>query len=226
MHLFADDTYIFYSHKSLEQIQTTLNNALNKISCWLKANKLTLNVKKSNLLLFSIDKNLQNKKNINMTINDEKLEQKDYVKDLGIFTDKNLSWRKQIETTTYKLNRGIGILRNLRSFLQEKQLKNLYNTFIKPYTEYGALAWSSAPKTYLAKTERNIKKSIRTIMFKIKHDSVKPYYKYLNINPLKHQIKILQGKFMWKLISTWTPKINKRKIFPQKKYSNQQPQPK
>ena len=90
-HLFADDTYIFYSHKSLEQIQTTLNNALNKISCWLKANKLTLNVKKSNLLLFSIDKNLQNKKNINITINDEKLEQKDYAKDLGIFTDKNLS---------------------------------------------------------------------------------------------------------------------------------------
>ena len=36
-------------------------------------------------------------------------------------------------------------------------------------------------------------------MFKKKH--VKPYYKYLNINPLEHQIKILQGKVMWKLIN-------------------------
>ena len=42
-----------------------------------------------------------------MTINHEKLEQKDYAKYLGIFIDKNLSWKKQIETTTYKLNRGI-----------------------------------------------------------------------------------------------------------------------
>lgn len=31
-HLFADDTCIFYSNKSLEQIQTILNNALNTIS--------------------------------------------------------------------------------------------------------------------------------------------------------------------------------------------------
>ena len=59
--------------------------------------------------------------------------------------DKNLSWpwRKQIENTTYKLSRGIEILRKIGPFLQEKQLKNLYNSFMKPYTEYGALAWSS-----------------------------------------------------------------------------------
>ena len=30
-HLFADDTCIFYVRKNLEQIRTTLNNALNKI---------------------------------------------------------------------------------------------------------------------------------------------------------------------------------------------------
>ena len=53
----------------------------------------------------------QNKKNINIIINDDELEQKDCAKYLGIFIDENLAWRKQTETTTYKLNRGIGILR-------------------------------------------------------------------------------------------------------------------
>ena len=215
-HLFADHASIFYSHKSPEQIQTTLNNALNKITCRLKANKLTLNVKKSNLLLLNIGKKPQNQKSINKTINNEKLEQKGYAKYLGIFIDKTLSWEKQIETTTYKSNRGIGILRNLRSFLQEKQLKNLCNSFIKPHTEYGALAWSSGPETYLATIDRNIKKSIRAIMFKTKHDSIKPYYKYLNINPLEHQIKILQGKFLWKLINDEHPKSIKDKYSSQK----------
>ena len=138
MYLFEDDTLILYSHKSLEQMQITLNNSLNKISCCLKANKLTLNVKKSNLLLFSISKNSPKQENINITISNEKLEQKDYGKYLVIFIDKNLPWRKQIETTTHKLNRGISILKNLRSFLLEKHLKNLYNFFIKSYTEYGS----------------------------------------------------------------------------------------
>ena len=53
-------------------------------------------------------------------------------------------------------------------------------------------------------------------MFKTEHDSVKPYYKYLNTNPLEHQTKILQGKFMWKLINDEHPKSIKDK-FPIKK---------
>ena len=116
-HLFADETCFFYSHKSLKQIQTTLNNALNKICSWLKANKLTLNVEKSNLIQFSFGKNTKNKENINITINNEELEQKDYAKYLGLFVDKNLSWRKQTENTTCKFNRGIRILKKLRPSL-------------------------------------------------------------------------------------------------------------
>ena len=122
-YLFPDNICIFISHESLEQIETTLTNAVNKISSWLKAKKLTLNVKKSNLVLFSIGKNHKNKESIKLTISNEELEQKDYAKYLGIYIDKNLSCRKQIENTTHKLNRGIGIWRKLRLFPQEMESK-------------------------------------------------------------------------------------------------------
>ena len=98
-------------------------------------------------------------------------------------------------------------MRNLRQYLQEKQLKNLHSSFIKPYTEYNTLARSSAPKTYLTKIDISIRKSTRTIIFKEKHDSLKPYYKYLNKNPFEYQIKTLQRKFMWKLLNDEQPKI-------------------
>lgn len=39
----------------------------------------------------------QNNKNINITINNEELEQNGYAKYLGIYIDKKLSRRKQIE---------------------------------------------------------------------------------------------------------------------------------
>ena len=54
--LFADDTCIFHSSKDATTLQRDLNTSLENFSNWLKANKLTLNVKKSNLLFFNIGK--------------------------------------------------------------------------------------------------------------------------------------------------------------------------
>ena len=51
-------------------------------------------------------------------------------------------------------------------FLQEKQLKNLCNAFIKPFTKYDVLAWGGAPKTHLIKIERSLNKAVRIILFK------------------------------------------------------------
>ena len=53
-------------------------------------------------------------------------------------------------------------------FLQEIQLKNSYNAFIKPFTEYGILAWGGAPRTHLNKVSRSLKKAVRVMMFKDK----------------------------------------------------------
>ena len=45
------------------------------------------------------------------------------------------------------------------------------------------------------------KRSIRTVLFKNKFDNVKPFYKHLNILRLTKNIKLIQGKFMWKLLA-------------------------
>ena len=51
--LFADDTSLFYSHKNKTEAVIIINQELAKISEWLAANKLSLNVGKSQLLIFS-----------------------------------------------------------------------------------------------------------------------------------------------------------------------------
>ena len=50
--LFADDTNILYADKDIRSLETTVNRELNKVYIWLTANKLTLNIKKSNFLIF------------------------------------------------------------------------------------------------------------------------------------------------------------------------------
>ena len=41
--MFADDTNLFYSHKNINQLFTKVNEGLEKIGDWFKANKLSLN---------------------------------------------------------------------------------------------------------------------------------------------------------------------------------------
>ena len=48
---FADDTNIFNSHSDINTLITTTNEELLKVAEWLRANKLSLNIKKLNSLL-------------------------------------------------------------------------------------------------------------------------------------------------------------------------------
>ena len=134
-------------------------------------------------------------------IDNQVLETKDTAKYLGVYINKQLRTDRHIEHMNSKLNRGIGILRKLKSYLQQDSFKSIYSPFLKPYIEYGTLAWGRAPNKYLDK----INKCIKQLMLKKRNDNVKPFYKHLNILPLTENIKLLQGKFTWKLLAKKQP---------------------
>ena len=50
--LFADDTSIFYSHSDPNRLQSVLNEELSNFDVWLKCNKLSVNLKKTNYIFF------------------------------------------------------------------------------------------------------------------------------------------------------------------------------
>ena len=51
-YLFADDTNLLYADKNLKSLESTINDELCKLYDWLIANKLSLNIKKSNYVIF------------------------------------------------------------------------------------------------------------------------------------------------------------------------------
>ena len=50
--LFADDTNIYYEYSDVLEIQKTVNKELKKVRKWLEANRLALNIEKTNFVLF------------------------------------------------------------------------------------------------------------------------------------------------------------------------------
>ena len=51
--MFADDTNLFASNKNLDILIKENNIEVDKVSLWLKINKLSLNIKKTQFILFS-----------------------------------------------------------------------------------------------------------------------------------------------------------------------------
>ena len=51
-HLFADDTNLFCSHKILNELESQINDNLGLVNTWLCVNKLSLNIKKTNFIIF------------------------------------------------------------------------------------------------------------------------------------------------------------------------------
>ena len=205
--LFADDTTVFYSaDPSDENTEEILNTELEKVAGWLAANKLSLNVKKSNFLHFHYGKD--QKKPLNIKINNTQVEEKESTKYLGTFIDNKLSWKIQIQHIKTKLARGIGMISKIRYFVDEACLLKMFYSFVQSHINYNILNWSCTLKTNLAPIENKLKKAIRVISFaQTMYDHTDPLFKQHNILPFHKHVSFRKALFMWKLAHGYQPKV-------------------
>ena len=93
VNLFADDTNILHFSKSVKRLNKYVNLDLKNLTYWLNANEISLNVKKTKLV---ISKHQRKKLDspIKIKLNCKKLYPSKSVKYFGIKTDENLSWKQ------------------------------------------------------------------------------------------------------------------------------------
>ena len=159
MLMYADDTTL-YCNINQTITAETINKELIKISQWLGANKLSLNVAKTKFMVFHASK-----KSViypELQINGNNIERVTQFNFLGLILESNLSWNKHINHISLKVSKAIGILYRLKSVYPLSVLLTLYNTLVLPYFNYGILTWGSIIKEdhHLHKLQ---KKAIRII---------------------------------------------------------------
>ena len=88
--LFADDTNIYYEANTLDNLELTINKELNKLRVWLIVNRLSLNIDKTNFVIFH-PYNKPMRKKITLKMHKNAISEKDNVKYLGIKIDSTLT---------------------------------------------------------------------------------------------------------------------------------------
>ena len=129
-----------------------MNVELNNVYQRLVSKKLTLNLKKTNFVVFRpyrkplpflptiyINDHLTN----SLTY----LESKDHVKYLGVLINYKLSWKNHIDSITLKLSKTIVLLSKIRYFVPFHTLVSIYNCLVVPYLRHGLIAWVQTGKT-------------------------------------------------------------------------------
>ena len=128
-------TQIYFSDKCLTTLESRVNTEIQKISRWLKINKLSLNFKKTNYIILKSKQKLINDK-LNIKIDNIEIEQVSVTKFLGIIINENLTWENHIKAVKNKISKSMGILEKIKSNVPCVILRNLYFTLLQPYLDY------------------------------------------------------------------------------------------
>ena len=120
VHHLPDDTNFLYASHPLKKLKKTINFDLSNLVQWLRANRISMNVNKTELVIFRSPKK-QIYKNLNFRLNGQKIEPKCHTKYLGVILDEHLSFNEYINILKQKPNRANGILAKLRYYTRHKQ---------------------------------------------------------------------------------------------------------
>ena len=208
--LFADDTHIFFQDSSLVKIEKTVNKELCKINDWLIVNRLSLNISKTNFVIFHpFNKPL--KQRITLKLRKSAIQECKSIKYLGLIFDSSLCWKSHCDKVCKTISRLTGILYKIRPYVNKEILSMLYYSLIYPHLIYGVEIWGSSLYSNLSRILSIQKKLVRMItrndyrLNNFSYPPSEPLFYDLGILKIKEIYTLFVGKFVYKWSLGLTP---------------------
>ena len=164
VYLFADDTNV----TSCACLRNDIEEDLSRISHWLNANKLALNLDKTVQMTFG--KSASNPSTM-FAFNNVVVKNNSSCKNLGVFIDTKLCFQTHTTKLIGKLSRHCGIISKLRPYTPTKLLLRYYRSNINPVLQYGVLIYGCCSYSSLTPLFLLQKKILKFIYFRKRTDS-------------------------------------------------------
>ncbi len=216
--LFADDTSCLAEHKNLNTLINYVNTELQKLAVWFKANRMAVNVSKTNYIIFQTRGKIVSADLPDVVFNSNDPDLPDQCpqaiyklnriydhnpdvklrnyKLLGVYLDEHLSFTKHISQFCSKLARANFCLRRVSNFVATKTLRTLYFSMFHPHLLYCSIIVSCAPQTALNKISTLQKKAIRIITKSKSLAHTPPLFLDTNILPFEKLLTLNKLLFM------------------------------
>ena len=141
VHHFADGTYLLQFSKSVATLNRLVNLDMKNLTVWLNTNKISLNVDKTDLVIFKHQRKKLDTE-IKIKLNRKRLYPSQSVRYLGIKIDHNLNWKDHINDIAVKLSRANAVLFKIKNFVNITILKTIYFAIFDSHINYPNLVWA------------------------------------------------------------------------------------
>ena len=173
---------MLYENSDINVLNNVLLQEIDKVMKWFSANKLLINLSKTNSMLFS---NKRGNPKLYLYVEDFLIEEKQNVTFLGVIIDNKLLWKEHIQFVCNKISKSIGILCYLRHSYPIHILRLLYMSLIFSYMNYCNLVWGSAYECHLKPLLTLQKKAVRIITKSAYDERSAPIFNSLKILQLQ-----------------------------------------
>ena len=111
--MFTDDTTIFFQYQCLSELTLTANTQLENVNKWLFANKLSLNINKTNYIIFQTPRCKQSTKQLNIILNNHTSQSVCDTKFLDVLIHEHLSWKPYMKYLLKKISSSIYCIKEI-----------------------------------------------------------------------------------------------------------------
>ena len=166
-----------------------MNLDLRYLCKWLKANKISLNASKTELIVF-IHPNKELNYELKVKIDGKRLLPSKYVK--GILIGSYLNWSYHTDIIASKLSRAIGMLSKIRHYVPKGTLHEIYYGIFSPILTYSCQVWGQIQNKHINRVLKLQDKAIRVINFAQHNESRSPLYKNSKVLKFNDNLALLK----------------------------------
>ena len=149
---FADDTTVFMSGDDLTILCQDINSELVKVTEWLRSNRLSLNVDKTNFML--ITHNRINSSDLPININGSRIRGVRSMRFLGVTLDDRINYNENTNVLSKKLSCALGIMKRVSSLVTPSVLKILYYSLFYSHLCYALPIWGGCGVTNVGRIDK------------------------------------------------------------------------
>ena len=189
-----------YADNDICSIEASLNQDLSNINRWLIANKLTLNMTKTEFMLIGSRQKLSSLAVLPaLEINGTQLNRVNFTKSLGVLIDDH------INAISKKISSGIGSIKRISHCVPPATLQNIYHGLVQSHFDYCSVVWGNCTKTLSDKLQKLQNRAVRVLTHSSYDADANQLITELGWDNLEIRRQKLKAEMVYKSLNGLTP---------------------
>ena len=185
--LYPDDTVIYATHEDELFAHVWMSEDLNLLCNWCYKNQLTVNLKKTKVMLFGTRKMLKNGKKCDTLMSGTKIHYVNHFNYLGIKLENTLTYELHASETTRMVAHKLYLLSRIRKYINIQQAITIYRSMIVPYFDYGDIFLFNISKKTTDKLQKLQNRALRICLALDGRSNGNELHNVCNVNKLEHR---------------------------------------